>query len=187
MASWPPSLLPIAQGTPGSVADGVSVLFFPLRKFVPIGCTGGRYKISKPIAATAGRRSSAVLKVPEITVPSALTFAPSLRGKNSYQEPTRARSWSARIGKCSVEVTSLRRGFAVKYERISCVEVCEKRFIAESVESPSALIAGESKALADGSWPNFSSNIFFPIAHMSSASISAGILISASWSQVAKG
>ena len=37
IASWPPSLLPIAHGTPGSVSVGVRVLLRPLRCEIPIG------------------------------------------------------------------------------------------------------------------------------------------------------
>ncbi len=42
MASWPPSLLPIAHGEPVSSGPGVSVLFGPLRLTSPIGWIGGR-------------------------------------------------------------------------------------------------------------------------------------------------
>ena len=42
MASCPPSGAPIAHGEPGSPGRASSVLFRPLRKVVPIGCTGGR-------------------------------------------------------------------------------------------------------------------------------------------------
>ena len=55
------------------------------------------------MAATAGNRFAALTKFPEEIVPSAFFTAPSLRGKNSYQAPTRARSRSARIGYFSVE------------------------------------------------------------------------------------
>ena len=98
IASWPPSALPIAHGTPQSSSLASRVLFFPLRCEIPIGCTGGRYKTSKPIAATPGKRLVAVANVPEVTEPSAFLTAPSLRGKNSYQEPTKALSLSARTG-----------------------------------------------------------------------------------------
>ena len=50
------------------------------------------------MAAIAGIRSAAVFKVPGVMAPFASWVAPSLRGKNSYQAPTRARSRSARIG-----------------------------------------------------------------------------------------
>ncbi len=54
---------------------------------------------SKPIAATASSRLAAVTRVPETTAPvSGSTYAPSERGKNSYQEPYRARSRSAKNG-----------------------------------------------------------------------------------------
>ena len=45
---------------------------------------------SKPMAATAGSRLAAVLKVPETTL-SPSTVAPSERGKNSYQLEKSAR------------------------------------------------------------------------------------------------
>ena len=50
------------------------------------------------MAATAAKRFVAVANVPLTTVPSAFLMAPSLRGKNSYQDPTKARSRSARTG-----------------------------------------------------------------------------------------
>ena len=68
-----------------------------------MGWIGGRYKTSKPMAATAGNLFAALTKVPDVTVPSAFFTAPSLRGKNSYQAPTRARSRSARIRYFSVD------------------------------------------------------------------------------------
>ena len=46
---------PIAHGLPGSSGAGVSVLLRPLRKLRPIGWIGGRYRTSKPIAATYGQ------------------------------------------------------------------------------------------------------------------------------------
>ena len=63
-----------------------------------MGCTGGRYKTSNPIAATPANRFVAVANVPLTTEPSGFLMAPSLRGKNSYQDPTSARSLSARTG-----------------------------------------------------------------------------------------
>ena len=50
------------------------------------------------MAATPAKRFVAVANVPLTTVPSAFLMAPSLRGKNSYQDPTNARSRSARTG-----------------------------------------------------------------------------------------
>ena len=88
IASWPPSSEPIAHGEPGSPSSVTRVLFGPLRLTFPIGWIGGRYRMSKPISATASRRLAAVAKVPETTLPVAgSTYAPSERGKNSYQEP----------------------------------------------------------------------------------------------------
>ena len=98
MASWPPSLLPIPHGTPGSVGSAVRELFLPFRCECPIGWIGGMYKTSKPIAATSGIRFAALWKVPDVMEPSTFLIAPSLRGKNSYQLPTSALSRSTLIG-----------------------------------------------------------------------------------------
>src|SRR5664279_3405612 len=95
IASWPPSAEPIAHGTPGSPGSGFSVLFLPLRKVLPIGCTGGMYTTSKPIAAIAGRRLAAVANVPDL---GGSSDAPSERGKNSYHDPYKARSRSTHSG-----------------------------------------------------------------------------------------
>ena len=108
IASCPPSALPIAQGTPQSSAFASRVLFLPLRCEIPIGCTGGKYKTSKPIAATPGKRLVAVANVPLVTDPSAFLMAPSLRGKNSYQAPINARSRSARTGYLSDSPVTVR-------------------------------------------------------------------------------
>ncbi len=112
IASWPPSGEPIAHGEPTSCRPAVRVLSGPLRKARPIGCTGGRYTTSKPIAATAGSRSAAVRRVPERggSTPDGSTTAPSERGKNSYQEPNSARSRSTWSGSGRVELTSSRSG-----------------------------------------------------------------------------
>ena len=69
---------------------------------------GGKYKTSKPIAATPTRRFVAVAKVPLTTVPSGFLVAPSLRGKNSYQDPTSARSRSALTGYLSDSPVTVR-------------------------------------------------------------------------------
>src|SRR5262249_58691320 len=85
---------PIAHGVRGSSGPAVSALFLPLRAVVPIGCTGGRYTTSKPMAAISPRRRAAVRSVPDTgrRRPSGSTLAPSDRGKNSYQDPNSARS-----------------------------------------------------------------------------------------------
>src|SRR5690554_118856 len=80
MALCPPSLLPIAQGDPGSPSLAIGELFFPFLKLSPIGCIGGRYNISKPISAIRGRIRSQSLNVP--CRPSSSDVD---RGKNSYQ------------------------------------------------------------------------------------------------------
>src|SRR5262249_42084962 len=64
-ASWPPSSDPIAHGEPTSVSLATRALLRPLRLTRPIGWIGGRYTMSKPIAATAGSRLAAVAKVPD--------------------------------------------------------------------------------------------------------------------------
>ena len=96
IASCPPSGEPIAHGEPGSPSPGVSVLFLPLRNVVPMGCTGGRYTTSKPMAEIASSRLAAVRSVPETGArrPIGSTWTPSERGKNSYHEPYSARSRS---------------------------------------------------------------------------------------------
>ena len=59
---------------------------------------------SKPISATASRRSAAVRNVPLVTLPVFSSFvAPSERGKNSYQLPKSARLRSARNGNGPVD------------------------------------------------------------------------------------
>ena len=66
------------------------------------------------MAAIAGMRLAAVAKFPLVIRPCASTIAPSLRGKNSYQAPTSARSRSARTGISSERLTKRRNGFAAK-------------------------------------------------------------------------
>src|SRR3954451_21805784 len=98
-ASWPPSLLPIAQGDPGSSGPGSRVLLGPLRLTSPIGWIGGRYTMSNPMAATASSRFAAVANVPLTAAPVSASYdAPSDRGKNSYQFENSARTRSAYNG-----------------------------------------------------------------------------------------
>ena len=125
-------------------------------------------------------RSAALLKVPEVISPFAFTVAPSLRGKNSYQAPTSAFSRSARTGIACDGDCNRRSGLAAKYSLTSAVEDCEKRLAGASFLSARALMAGARIFFAAGSSASFSSNIFNPIVQQSSASISAGILISLS-------
>ena len=61
------------------------------------------------MAAIAGRRLAAVAKVPDF---SGRPRAPSLRGKNSYHEPTRARRRSTSSGHGPHSVTPARIGWA---------------------------------------------------------------------------
>ncbi|GAA5010884.1 hypothetical protein GCM10025734_55030 [Kitasatospora paranensis] len=84
----------------------------PLRCARPIGCTGGRYTTSKPIAATAGSRSAAVRSVPDTggCTPDGSTTAPSERGKNSYHAPYNARRRSTCNGSGREALTSSRSG-----------------------------------------------------------------------------
>ena len=84
----------------------------PLRKADPIGWMGGRYTTSKPISAMASSRGTAVRSVPETGSrrPMGSICTPSDRGKNSYQEPYRARSRSTTSGIRRDRVTSLRSG-----------------------------------------------------------------------------
>ncbi len=112
IASCPPSADPIAHGEPGSPGCGVSVLFRPLRNEMPIGCTGGRYTTSKPMAATASSRPAAVRNVPDTGAvwPEGSTWAPSDRGKNSYHAPYSARCRSTCTVSALDRVTSSRSG-----------------------------------------------------------------------------
>ena len=77
-----------------------------------MGWTGGRYTTSKPISATASSRCAAVRKVPDTGSrrPMGSIWTPSERGKNSYQDPYRARSRSTTSGIRRDLVTSLRSG-----------------------------------------------------------------------------
>ena len=111
-ASCPPSGDPIAHGEPGSPSTGVSVLFLPFLNVVPMGCTGGRYTTSKPMAAIASSRLAAVRSVPETGArrPIGSIWTPSERGKNSYHEPYRARSRSTWTVSGLDLVTSSRSG-----------------------------------------------------------------------------
>ena len=66
------------------------------------------------MAAIAGIRLAAVAKVPLVMRPCISATAPSLRGKNSYQAPTSARSRSARIGNFSDVETKRLSGLCAK-------------------------------------------------------------------------
>src|SRR2546428_805239 len=83
----------MAQGLPTSPCSASSALFLPLRSVMPIGCTGGRYSTSKPIASSSGRNAIRSRNV--ACVPSPRTE----RGKSSYQVEKRARTGSTRTAR----------------------------------------------------------------------------------------
>ena len=198
IASCPPSGEPIAHGEPGSPGRGTSVLFRPLRNEVPIGCTGGRYTTSKPMAATASSRRAAVRSVPETggVWPVGSTWAPSDRGKNSYHAPYSARSRSTCTVSARDRVTSSRSGHRATIAAMAGSSdpsnrsrgVSERsRILATSARSAVRAAAG---ALAPGGWGirrAARSNSSAPSVSISSTSWSAGILIAASWCQLAIG
>ncbi len=66
------------------------------------------------MAAIAGSRVAAVLSVPDFQLPSGFLLAPMLRGKNSYQLPTPARSRSTWMPCCSLTVARLDSGRVVR-------------------------------------------------------------------------
>src|SRR5438477_2550467 len=82
IASWPPSLEPIAHGLPGSPLFAVSALLRPLRFVLPMGWTGGKYTTSKPSSLSFG----STVRTP--------ANPPHERGKSSYHAPKRASSRS---------------------------------------------------------------------------------------------
>ncbi len=88
-ASCPPAGDPMAHGEPGSPACAISALLRPFRYVNPMGCTGGRYTTSNPIAAIASSRLAAVRSVPDTggSRPAGSNWTPSDRGKNSYHDP----------------------------------------------------------------------------------------------------
>ena len=98
-------------------------IILPLRNERPIGCTGGRYRTSKPISATRG------------TWPAAPRSPPKLRGNSSYQAPTPARSRSTQIGTGADAVRSLVLSPASTYRSVqaSTTSSCAPRSLATTV------------------------------------------------------
>jgi hypothetical protein len=135
---------------------------------------------SKPIAATPVRRLAAVRSVPDFQVPSRAFFAPSERGKNSYQAPTAAAARSTRSGAGSLSVSSEISGASAIADarRASCATFM--RAAGVSLRSRRAARACVKRAEADR--PRISA----PIAKTSSTSWPASILMSALCSQDAQ-
>ena len=69
---------PISQGEPNSSSLAKVALLIPFRFTSPIGWTGGKYNVSKPILATRVNKALLSLKVACSCVPF------DERGKNSY-------------------------------------------------------------------------------------------------------
>jgi hypothetical protein len=121
------------------------VLLRPLRLIFPIGWIGGRYTTSKFIAAMAGSRCAAVLKVPcLIGVASGPTSAPSERGKNSYQAENRARLRSTQRAYDRVVVMYCRTGCC--QSRSSSSSAGETRANSERWSSRSAAAASRTRS-----------------------------------------
>ena len=198
MVSCPPSGDPIAHGEPGSPGCGVSVLLRPLRKVKPIGCTGGRYTTSKPIAAIPSSRLAAVRSVPETggLRPAGSNWTPSDRGKNSYHEPYSARSLSTCTASEVDLVSRSRSGQAARTEATAGCSAAASRSAGVSPGSRIIAISARSAARAAalrlapsgcGIRRTARSNSSAPSVSTNSTSWPAGILIAASWCQLAIG
>lgn len=171
---------------------GVRELLGPLRCVVPMGWTGGRYTTSKPIAATAGSRSAAVLNVPLTGGSPFLTTAPSERGNSSYHEPKRARPRSTSSGAGREELTRSRSGWRERAASTSGASAASSRARAGSVSSRrvSAAASTASRPSRFGTPSAARSYSAAPSARtraMSCSSAAAGILMFAAWRQVATG
>ena len=97
MASWPPSLLPIAHGEPGSSGPGVEGVVGALA--VDLADRVDRRQVDD-VEAHRGDGVEPLRgrgrKVPLVTLPVFSSYvAPSERGKNSYQLLNSARGRSA--------------------------------------------------------------------------------------------
>ena len=163
-----------------------------------MGCTGGRYTTSKPMAEIASSRLAAVRSVPETGArrPIGSTWTPSERGKNSYHEPYSARSRSAwRVSGLDL-VTSSRSGQRARMAVICGSSVAASRSHGVSPRSRSRATSARSAVraaagrLAPGGWGirrAVRSNSSAPSVSISSTSWPAGILMAASWCQLAIG
>ncbi|CAM5622921.1 hypothetical protein SHIRM173S_03837 [Streptomyces hirsutus] len=124
----------------------------------------------------AGSRRAAVRRVPCGTV-----GVPSERGKNSYQEPYRARSRSTSRGIGSPAVTNSRRGYWASTASTSGVNAPASRDDAgrRSSRSASTAVRRAARRSGSGTWAAARSWRRAPSSSTSSVSMPAGILIRA--------
>ena len=136
--------------------------------------------MSKPIAATAGSRSMAVRKVPDLVTPvfGSLT-APSERGKSSYQLLNSARSRSTHSGIRSLAVTKSRSGCSARIATTSVESATASRASTGRDVSRSATAASSSvlRPTGDRVARAARSRTTAPSSSISSTSTPAGILI----------
>ena len=174
------------------------MLFLPLRNVVPMGCTGGRYTTSKPMPAIASSRLAAVRSVPEAGArrPIGSIWTPSERGKNSYHEPYSARSRSTWTVSGRDLVTRSRSGQLRRMAAIAGSSAASSRSHGASPRSRSFATSARSAVLAAagrlapggcGIRRAARSNSSAPSVSISSTSWPAGILMAASWCQLAIG
>ena len=131
-------------------------------------------------------RLDAEVKVPEVGGSSS---APSLRGKNSYQAPKRARRLCTLSGHGPLVVNCSRMGFSVITVATFASTAAARRTDGGSEVFRIAVVADISSDLvaAVSSKASAWSNSKAPSANSSSISKPAGILIFARWSQVRQG
>src|SRR5438067_272049 len=111
--------------------------------------------MSNPIAAIAGSRWAAVRRVPDVggSSPVSETWAPSERGKNSYQAENAARLRSTSNGSVSPALTSSRTGRAsARATTLAATASCPSRntVATTGTVSSTAALAGQRAQSTDG-------------------------------------
>ncbi len=137
------------------------------------------------MAAIAGRRRAAVRNVP-----CGRSEVPSERGKNSYQEPYRARSRSTSSGSGSEVVTRSRSGCRASTSSTSGANAAASRAAAGRLSSRRASTAARttSRRPSSSGMPSAARSYRrAPSSRTTSVSMPAGILICAWWRQVPTG
>lgn len=139
------------------------------------------------MSAMAGRRLAAERRVPERHRPSASSYsAPTERGKNSYQEPTRARRRCTVSGNRLLRVVHSRSGLAAS-EAVTSSDSARARRSAAGTEASRIRSAAAASSGRRGTRRAARSSSRAPSSRVSSVSWSSGILASARRRQVANG
>ena len=131
------------------------------------------------MAAIAGSLCAAVANVPDR---NGRPWAPSLRGKNSYQDPTSARRRSTRSGHGPQEVTSTRSGSVVKAASTSGSNAAANRASGDKAVSRTLRDISSMRAL--GRTAAISSRRSAPSSNSNAISNPAGTLMPARCAQV---